>query len=46
MVERLFKRKDAPFGLAGSAQFGVLRQIAQEDPDVQNLLAGYSRLVG
>lgn len=42
---RLWKRKDAPFGVAGSVEFGSeLRLLAALDPDVQALLRPY-RLV-
>ena len=36
----LFKRKDAPFGVAGFGDFGVVR-ITRNDPDVMDLLSGY-----
>lgn len=36
----LFSRKDAPFGVAGFNEFGVVR-IGRNDPDVTALLAGY-----
>lgn len=36
----LFKRKDAPFGVAGFGEFGAVR-ISKADPDVMDLLAGY-----
>ena len=35
----LFRRKDAPFGIAGVNEFGVLR--IQQDPMLQNLIARY-----
>lgn len=39
---RLWKRKDAPFGVAGSVEFGSeLRLLAALDPDVQALLRPY-----
>lgn len=38
----LFKRKDAPFGIAGVNEFGPLR-IARSDPDVIDLLRPYRR---
>jgi hypothetical protein len=38
----LFKRKDAPFGVAGFDQFGVVR-IGRNDPDVQGLLEPFVR---
>jgi len=37
----LFKRKDAPFGVAGFGEFGVVR-ITRADPDVMDLLRGYN----
>lgn len=48
MVEaiRLFKRKDAPFGVAGSSELGgaePLRLLARLDPDVELMLAGLRR---
>jgi hypothetical protein len=36
----LFKRKDAPFGVAGFGEFGAVR-ISRNDPDVTALLADY-----
>lgn len=35
---RLYKRKDSPEGVAGSAEWGVVR-VSRVDPDVQALLA-------
>lgn len=40
---RLFKRKDAPFGVTGSAEHGQLQTISRVDPDVKELLAPYVR---
>lgn len=40
----LFKRKDAPFGVAGFTDFGAVR-ISRKDPDVIDLLSGYVRPV-
>jgi hypothetical protein len=40
----LFKRKDAPFGVAGFGDFGPVR-ITRKDPDVVDLLNGYIRPV-
>lgn len=34
----LYKRGDAPFGMAGSAEFGLVRLSRFEDPDVVRLL--------
>lgn len=41
---RLFKRKDAPFGVTGSPEHGQLQTISRIDPDVKELLAPYTRL--
>lgn len=38
----LFKRKDAPFGIAGFGEFGAVR-ITRQDPDVIEALSGYTR---
>jgi hypothetical protein len=38
----LFRRKDAPFGIAGIGDFGPVR-ISRRDPDVTELLAPYVR---
>lgn len=40
----LFKRKDAPFGVAGVNAFGPLR-ITRSDPDVMDLLRPYQKPV-
>lgn len=41
---RLWKRKDAPFGVAGSVEFGSeMRLLAKLDPDVEGLLRPYRR---
>lgn len=42
--ERIYKRKDAPFGVVGSADLGTMRLVQQMDPDVKALLSGYVRL--
>ena len=43
-ASRLFKRKDAPFGVAGSVEFGSeVRLLAKLDPDVESLLKPYRR---
>jgi hypothetical protein len=44
-AEKLFKRKDAIFGIVGSAETGELRQIMKDDPQVALLLGGFTRLV-
>lgn len=38
---RLHKRKDAPFGVAGSGEFGQTTFIARLDPDVKILVAPF-----
>lgn len=35
---RIFRRKDAPFGVTGSADMGQVLAIARLDPDVRSLL--------
>jgi hypothetical protein len=41
-ASRLWKRKDSPYGVAGSPEFGnELRLLATLDPDVQALLRPY-----
>ena len=43
-ASRLWKRKDAPFGVAGSVEFGSeMRLLAKLDPDVESLLKPYRR---
>lgn len=42
---RLWKRKDAPFGVTGSPELGQLQTITRVDPDVQQLIAPYKRMV-
>lgn len=44
LATELFKRKDAPFGVAGISDFGLLR--IREDPRVMSLLAPYVRRGG
>lgn len=39
---QLFKRKDAPFGVAGFGEFGAVR-ITRNDPDVIDLLSPHRR---
>lgn len=41
---RLFKRKDAPFGVIGSPDLGELRNLRIDDPDVLSLLKGVKRV--
>jgi hypothetical protein len=38
---RMFKRKDAPFGVFGSVEMGQVMAITKLDPDVQMLLEPY-----
>lgn len=40
----LFKRKDAPFGVAGFADFGAVR-ITRADPDVLDLLRPFQQVM-
>ena len=42
---RLFRRKEAPFGIIGAPEIGQLAVITRLDPDVKALLATYRRLV-
>jgi hypothetical protein len=43
-ASRLFKRKDAPFGVAGSVEFGSeMRLLNELDRDAQNLLRPFRR---
>lgn len=44
MAEKLFKRKDAIFGVVGNAEFGTLKQMIREDPEVHLLLDPYYEL--
>lgn len=44
LAERLYMRKDAPFGVIGSAELGQLQVIARTDPDAKMLLAKLSLL--
>lgn len=44
-ASRLWKRKDAPFGIAGTPEFGSeLRLFSALDPDVQSLLRPYRKM--
>lgn len=43
-AERLYKRKDAPFGIASFVEAGEMRLIKEIDPDVQTLLKPFVRL--
>ena len=42
--ERLYKRKDAPFGILASIETGELRLLKEMDPDVVTLLSPYKQL--
>lgn len=42
LAARLFRRKDAPFGVLGSPEFG-LERIAADDPDVKRMMRPYAR---
>lgn len=43
-ASRVVKRRDAPFGVAGSVEFGSeLRLLAKLDPDVEVMVAPYRR---
>lgn len=41
---RFRKRVDAPFGIAGSADLGMLQNIPRTDPDVAALVAPFRRM--
>lgn len=44
---RLFKRRDSPYGIAGSPEMGSeLRLLAKVDPDVEVILRPYRRIWG
>lgn len=43
IASRLFKRKDAPFGVSGSPEMGGFR-LSKLDPDVETLLAPFVRI--
>jgi hypothetical protein len=40
-ASRIYKRKDAPFGVAGTSETGTLQLISKIDPDVKMLLDPY-----
>ena len=45
-ASRIVKRRDAPFGIAGSPDLGnEIRLLAQLDPDVQRMIAPYRRYI-
>lgn len=41
---RLYKRKDAPFGVAGTDNVGVIRLFAKIDPDAEKLIRPHRRV--
>lgn len=43
--ERIWKRKDAPFGVAGTPELGMLRLQERLDPDVQVMLSPFKRIL-
>lgn len=44
LTEKLFKRKDAIFGVVGMPGMGELKQIIRDDPEVNLLVMPYRRL--
>lgn len=42
--ERLYKRKDAPFGVIGSAEMGQMMVVPKLDPDVRLLIEPLQRM--
>lgn len=42
LAVRLFRRKDAPFGVVGSPEFGLERAVAS-DPDIRRLMSPFAR---
>jgi hypothetical protein len=44
LAARLYRRKDSPQGVLGSAEWGVAR-VSRFDPDVENLIAPYILIV-
>lgn len=43
LASRIFKRKDAPFGVLGSAEMGQMLVIAKHDPDVMLLMRSFRK---
>lgn len=44
-ASRVFKRKEAPFGVAGSPEYGSeMRLLAKVDPDVEVIIGPYKRI--
>ena len=44
LTSRLFRRKDAPFGITGGGEVGTQVAIRASDPDIRSLLDPYRRL--
>lgn len=44
LTTRFWKRKDAPFGIAGSNELGQLRAITAKDPDVWEMVKPYRKM--
>lgn len=44
-ASRLFKRRDSPLGIAGTSQFGQVKLMHPDDPDIIRLLAPYRRIL-
>lgn len=42
-MEKLFKRKDAIFGVVGSAELGMLKQMMKDDPELNLLLGSFRK---
>lgn len=45
MTARVFKRRETPFGVAGSAEMGTLIVAPKFDPDIRGMLNDYRRLM-
>lgn len=43
LAERLYKRKDAIFGVVGSGELGEMLYILRNDPEIRDLLYGMTR---
>lgn len=44
MTIRWFKRKDSPYGIAGSNELGQIQMMPSSDPDIKAMLAPYRRM--
>ncbi len=44
-ASRLWKRKDSPFGIAGTSELGMMQMIPKLDADVRLLLEPFRRLI-